>query len=108
MPKIHITPSGLEKIRQIRRCQGKEDWGLRIHIKGGGICAGFEYLIALDNDPEPTDMVCPVEELTVYLSPESAEFVEGATIDYKVTPEGEGFVVDLPPREHACCCERTS
>lgn len=103
---VHLTPTAVDKVRHIRFIQGKDDHGVRVHIAGGGICAGFEYLVALDNDPQPTDHVQRFEDVSVYVSPDSAEFMDGATIDYQITDEGEGFTIDLLPGDHACCCER--
>lgn len=103
---VHLTERALYKLKHIQFVQNRQDWGLRVHVNGGGICSGLEFLVALDNEPLETDLNCQVEECVVYVSPESAEFVDGATIDYVQNEDGEGFLVTPPPRHHTCCCDR--
>lgn len=107
--KIHLTPVALEKIRHIRYIQDKSDHGLRVEPMGCGSCGESAFFVGLDAEPTATDLVATVEDVAVYVPEHSASILEGATVDYAVTAEGEGFRVDTagdgPDRllQSGCC-----
>ena len=102
--KIHLTPVALEKIRHIRYIQGKSNYGLRVEPMGCGSCGETAFFVGLDAEPSSTDLVDRVEDVAVYVPEHSVSILDGATVDYAVTGEGEGFRVETTGNERSGCC----
>lgn len=79
--------------------------GLRVFIQSGG-CSGFSYGMGLDeNQPKEDDHVIDVESgLKVYVDSYSAQYMEGAEIDYVEQLMGGGFTIHNPNAVKTCSC----
>ena len=79
--------------------------GLRVFVQSGG-CSGFSYGMGLDeNPPREDDVVVPVDEsLRVYVDSFSAQYLEGAEIDYVDQLMGGGFTIQNPNAVRTCSC----
>lgn len=79
--------------------------GLRVFIQSGG-CSGFSYGMGLDeNQPKEDDHVIDVESgLKVYVDAYSAQYMEGAEIDYVEQLMGGGFTIHNPNAVKTCSC----
>ena len=79
--------------------------GLRVFIQSGG-CSGFSYGMGLDeNPPKEDDHVIAVESgLSVYIDSYSAQYMEGAEIDYVEQLMGGGFTIHNPNAAKTCSC----
>lgn len=81
-----------------------QEVGLRVFIQSGG-CSGFSYGMGLDeNPPREDDMVVPVGELKVYIDNYSAQYLDGAEIDYVDQMMGGGFTIHNPNATRTCSC----
>jgi iron-sulfur cluster assembly protein len=79
--------------------------GLRVFIQSGG-CSGFSYGMGLDeNPPKEDDLVIDVgSALKVYVDSYSAQYLEGAEIDYVDQLMGGGFTIHNPNAVRTCGC----
>lgn len=80
--------------------------GLRVFIQSGG-CSGFSYGMGLDeNPPHEDDHVIPLADsgLSVYVDSYSAQYMEGAEIDYVDQLMGGGFTIHNPNATRTCSC----
>ncbi len=108
---VHITPIALERLRQIQQDRSLEDCVLRLYIAGGCNCSP-QVTMAFDKHTYDTDYIFEVDGLRVALDPEALTLLDGARVDFSETPMGEGFTIELAPRdvdpevehEHACGC----
>ncbi len=75
---------------------------LRVSVQEGG-CSGLEYGFGFD-DKKPDDTVVQVDGMQMVVDPQSAQFLEGSTVDYVETIEGEGFSVTNPNSKGGCGC----
>ncbi len=110
---VDITPIALERLRQIQQERGLEDCVLRLYIAGGCNCSP-QVTMAFDQHTYDTDYIFEVDGLRVALDPEALALLEGARVDFVQSPMGEGFTIELAPREvaheaehaheHACGC----
>jgi iron-sulfur cluster assembly protein len=78
--------------------------GLRVFVQDGG-CSGFSYGMGLDeNPPRPDDEIAEFEGLAVYVDSFSAQYIDGAEIDYVDALMGGGFTVNNPQAVKTCGC----
>jgi iron-sulfur cluster assembly protein len=79
--------------------------GLRVFVSSGG-CSGFSYGMGLDeNPPREDDLVVNVDDtLNVYIDSYSAQYLEGAEIDYVDQLMGGGFTIHNPNAVRTCSC----
>src|SRR3989440_5797020 len=92
---IDITPSAAVKVRELLEEQGKTDHALRIFVRGMS-CSGPAYGMALDNEPRQDDAVTELNGVKILVDPLSAQYVEGAEVDYVEGLMGRGFTVMNP------------
>jgi len=92
---IEITQSAASKIKDLLTEQGKTDHALRIFVRGMS-CSGPAYGMALDNEPREDDAVTDFDGLKVVVDPLSAQYVEGAQVDWVDGLMGRGFTVVNP------------
>jgi iron-sulfur cluster assembly accessory protein len=92
---IEITPTAAVKVKELLSEQGKADHALRIFVRGMS-CSGPAYGMALDNEPRDDDNVADFDGLKILVDPLSAQYVEGAQVDYVDSLMGRGFTVVNP------------
>jgi Fe/S biogenesis protein NfuA len=77
--------------------EGRQGHGLRVAVTGGGT---WRPEFALDfvgpEDARAGDTVIDLGPFKVYIDPESAKWLEGATVDYVEELHESGFKVDAP------------
>jgi len=92
---IDITPTAAVKVRELLEESGKTDHALRIFVRGMS-CSGPAYGMALDNEPRDDDNIVEFSGVRVLVDPQSAQYVEGAQVDYVDGLMGRGFTVSNP------------
>ena len=92
---ITMSETAAVKVKELLEQQGKTDHALRIFVRGMS-CSGPAYGMALDNEPRTDDAVEEFEGVRILVDPLSAEYVEGAEVDYVEGLMGQGFTVRNP------------
>src|SRR5436305_5376098 len=92
---IDITPTAADKISALLHENGKADHALRIFVRGMS-CSGPAYGMALDNEPRDDDAVTDFDGVKVVVDPLSAQYVDGAQVDWVDGLMGRGFTVVNP------------
>jgi iron-sulfur cluster assembly protein len=100
---VQITPTAVNKVREILDAQNPKPAGLRLAVVGGG-CSGFSYSMAFENKPSMLDKTYDYEGLKVYVDQASMLYLEGAEVDYVETLEGSGFKFNNPNVKSTCGC----
>ncbi|MBI2299210.1 MAG: iron-sulfur cluster assembly accessory protein [Armatimonadetes bacterium] len=100
---VSLTERAAQEISALLDRQNKQDHALRLWIQGGG-CSGYEYGMALDNQPTEEDGKFESFGVTVLVDPQSFRFLDGAEIDFVDTLMGGGFKVENPNAVSACGC----
>ncbi len=95
MTMIEITPTAATKVRELLEESGKTDHALRIFVRGMS-CSGPAYGMALDDEPREDDSVAELNGVRILVDPVSAQYVEGAQVDYVDGLMGRGFTVSNP------------
>ena len=59
----------------------------------------YELALVMEGETKEDDVVVDQEGLKVYLDPQSAEWLEGATVDFVSDATGTGFMFNNPQAE---------
>jgi iron-sulfur cluster assembly protein len=100
---ITLTPTAINKVKEILEMQDPKPAGLRIAVVGGG-CSGFTYSMAFENNPGLLDKTYDFDGLKVFIDQASMLYLDGAKVDYVETLEGSGFKFDNPNVKSTCGC----
>lgn len=100
---INITNSTTEKIKELLIEENNPDAKLRIFVQGGG-CSGMSYGFTFDTEQNEDDFDIEKDGVKILVDSISAQYLNGATIDYKESLMGSGFSIDNPNAETSCGC----
>ena len=100
---LELTDLAADKLQNMFLEQGLPEHGLRVFVQGGG-CAGLQYGMAFEGDTREGDTVVEAKGVRLFVDPFSAQYLEGACIDYQDTLTGSGFRVDNPNATASCAC----
>lgn len=106
---FNFTDSAVEKVYQLIQEEGNEDLKLRVFVQGGG-CSGFQYGFTFDEVIEEDDFVVEKEivgknyHVKFLVDSMSAQYLQGASIDYTDDINGAQFVIKNPNASTTCGC----
>jgi len=102
---VTVSDAALSQLRELVTRQGTDQpVGLRVFVQQGG-CSGFSYGMGLDESPpHDDDEISTVEGLPIYVDAYSAQYLEGAEIDYVDALMGGGFTIQNPQAVKTCGC----
>jgi iron-sulfur cluster assembly accessory protein len=100
---IHLTPSAIESIRELRVEYGGEGAGLRFGLSGGG-CSGYKYVIEFEEGPAEGDLIIDHDGVQVFVNPVHMEKLKNSTIDWKESLMEAGFSIENPQAKRPCGC----
>ena len=103
IPVVSLTDTAVLKVGELISAEGEPGLALRVAVRPGG-CSGFSYEMFFDSEIETTDLVAEYGEVKVVVDPESAERLQGATLDYKDSLMGGGFAINNPNVTRSCGC----
>lgn len=100
---ITITEPAIAKIQDILAEENNPKIKLRVFVQGGG-CSGFSYGFTLDEEQNEDDFEFDHSGVQVLVDSMSAQYLQGATINYKDELMGSSFVIDNPNATTTCGC----
>jgi iron-sulfur cluster assembly accessory protein len=101
---ISLTADAATKVAELIASEGAdEELALRIAVKPGG-CAGFNYDMFFDSELAGDDIVRSFGEVRVVVDPQSAELLNGSTLDFSDSLQGAGFHITNPNATKSCGC----
>jgi iron-sulfur cluster insertion protein len=100
---ITITESAQTKITDILAEENNPDLKLRMFVQGGG-CSGFSYGFTLDEMKNEDDFEFVVGSTSVLVDAMSAQYVQGAELDYTENLMGSEFKIKNPNAVSTCGC----
>lgn len=103
---LSVTKEAADYIAALLKKEEKEDWGLKVEVMPGG-CAGFKYLMAFQEKPEPTEKVFEFHGVKIFLSLMSLGFIKGCTIEFVQSLEATGLKVNNPNITRTCGCGKS-
>ena len=100
---IMLTENAASKVNELITAEGEENLALRVAVRPGG-CSGFSYEMYFDTDRAADDITKDFGGVDVVVDPQSAQLLEGATLDYKDGLQDAGFSIDNPNAQRTCGC----
>ncbi len=99
---LTITDNAITAIKDVL-VQETPETCLRVFVQGGG-CSGFQYGFALDTDRAEDDWDLGRDGVTILVDSMSAQYLEGAQIDYVEDLMAKQFVINNPNANTTCGC----
>lgn len=103
MSVIQLTEAAAAKVKQLMDRDGREGYGLRVKVVGGG-CAGLQYQLMFDNTATDWDQASEHHGVPVFVDSKSAVYLAGASVDYVDDLNGSGFKIENPNASSTCGC----
>ncbi len=100
---VTLTPSAVDKVRELMAAESESDLALRMGVRPGG-CSGFSYEMFFDSNIEDTDIVEAYDDVRVVVDSQSVELIRGAQLDYTEGLQGAGFAISNPNVTRTCGC----
>ena len=101
---ISITDSAVKKIREIIAEEQDPNLKVRMFVEGGG-CSGFQYGFTLDDEGvQDGDFDIEKDGVHILVDGMSAQYVQGAEVDYTESVTGSQFAIRNPNATTTCGC----
>lgn len=100
---ISLTDQARVQLKSLMDQQGLSDLGLRVFVAPGG-CSGFQYGMRFEDATLDGDMVEARDGIQLFVDEFSAQYLEGAEIDYIDELMGGGFTIHNPNAVTSCSC----
>lgn len=102
-PLVSITDTAAAKALALLQAREIPDGALRVFVAGGG-CSGYQYGMALARSVEEDDIVLEHQGVKLLIDPQSAQYLNGAEIDYVEDVMKSGFSIFNPNAVKSCAC----
>ena len=101
---IVLTETATTKVKQLLEAEDQPELSLRVAVRPGG-CSGLSYEMFFDSERAPDDIEQTYGEgVRVVVDPQSAEYLSGASLDYKDGLQDAGFTINNPNAQRTCGC----
>ena len=98
------TKTATTKVKQLLEAEDQPELSLRVAVRPGG-CSGLSYEMFFDSERAPDDIEQLYGEgVRVVVDPQSAEYLAGASLDYKDGLQDAGFTINNPNAQRTCGC----
>ncbi len=100
---IALTDTATTKVKELMDAEGQPELYLRVAVRPGG-CSGLSYEMFFDTEKATDDITESYGDVTVVVDAASAEYLAGASLDYKDGLQGAGFTINNPNAQRTCGC----
>jgi iron-sulfur cluster assembly protein/iron-sulfur cluster insertion protein len=100
---IALTDTASIKVKELLEAEEQPELFLRVAVRPGG-CSGLSYEMFFDSDRAGDDVESTFGDVRVVVDQASAEYLQGASLDYKDGLQGAGFTINNPNATRTCGC----
>jgi iron-sulfur cluster assembly protein/iron-sulfur cluster insertion protein len=102
---IVLTETATSKVQELLAAEDQPELSLRVAVRPGG-CSGLSYEMFFDSERAADDIEASYAEgsVRVVVDPASAEYLDGASLDYKDGLQDAGFTINNPNAQRTCGC----
>ena len=100
---IHVTPKAASKVAEFALRDGKNEYGLKVAVTGGG-CSGLKYVLEIVDGPDADDKIIDQDGLQVFVPKKAFIFLAGTVLDFSDGLNGKGFEFQNPNAKQSCGC----
>ncbi len=98
---VTVSTEATKFINDLLEKNEKKGYGIRIYLAGMG-CSGPQFGMAFQEKKNDDDTEQKVDGFSFFYDGETAEMLEGSTVDYIETPNGAGLIVNNPNLQSGC------
>ena len=102
---VSITQSAADHVREMLQQPENAGKALRVYVEDGG-CSGMQYGLVFDQKRDD-DLISDCFGLEVLVDRFSADYLNGAVVDYVDSLNNGGFKISNPKASHTCGCGRS-
>lgn len=100
---LTLTPNAVNKVKEFFTVEPESKGKcLRIAVEPSG-CAGNQYAFGFDAKKDG-DLEVPCGDFTLVLDPQSAQILDGSTVDYSEEGTSSGLKISNPNVKKSCGC----
>lgn len=103
---IKLTDKASKKLKEIMKEEKKQNSYLRASVFAGG-CSGYTYDLELVEKSSKGDIKIVQKGINILVDQESAEFLNGISIDFVDTLKESGFKFNNPNATKECGCGKS-
>lgn len=100
---IELTDNAAARLKKLVQEEGNSNLKLRVYVSGGG-CSGFQYGFDFDENLNDDDIKIEKMGVTMVVDSMSAQYLNGASVDFEEGLEGSRFVINNPNATSTCGC----
>jgi len=100
---IALTDTATTKVKELMDAEGAPELYLRVAVRPGG-CSGLSYEMFFDTEKAADDVTESYGDIMVVVDPASAQYLAGASLDYKDGLQDAGFTINNPNAQRTCGC----
>jgi iron-sulfur cluster assembly protein len=100
---ISVSDMALQQLQGLMQQQEVGELGLRVFVTPGG-CSGFQYGMRFEDSAMAGDNILDHNGVKLYVDEFSAQYLEGAEIDFEDALMGGGFTIHNPNAVTSCSC----
>jgi iron-sulfur cluster insertion protein len=100
---IALTDTATTKVKELMDAEGAPELYLRVAVRPGG-CSGLSYEMFFDTEKADDDVTESYGDIMVVVDPASAQYLSGASLDYKDGLQDAGFTINNPNAQRTCGC----
>jgi len=100
---IELTDTATTKVKELMDAEGAPELYLRVAVRPGG-CSGLSYEMFFDTEKAADDVTEAYGDIMVVVDPASAQYLAGASLDYKDGLQDAGFTINNPNAQRTCGC----
>ena len=100
---IVLTDTATSKVAELLVAEDQPELSLRVAVRPGG-CSGLSYEMFFDSEKAADDIELTYGDVRVVVDPASAQYLDGASLDYKDALQGGGFTINNPNAQRTCGC----
>jgi iron-sulfur cluster assembly accessory protein len=100
---ITLTDVAVTKVADLIAQEGNDALVLRVAVRPGG-CSGYSYEMFFDSEVAGDDIVREYGAVKVVVDSQSAQLLQGATLEYSDGLQDAGFHIVNPNATRTCGC----
>ena len=100
---IDLAESAVIKLKDLLAEENNPALKLRVFVQGGG-CSGFQYGFTFDEAQNDDDFSLDFGGVGLLVDSMSAQYLQGANIDYVEDIHGASFTIKNPNAQTTCGC----
>lgn len=100
---VSFSDAAAARVKVLTEENNNPELKLRVFVSGGG-CSGFQYGFEFDQNVNEDDIVVENSGATMLVDAMSAQYLNGAEVDFIDGLEGSRFVINNPNASSTCGC----